>query len=79
VLKAACARDEGEVRTFAEKSEYESVETDWGKLVERKDIDAIDIRVPNNLPPSQTLSPPSGQREKGERLIGNATRASGAT
>ena len=28
---------------------YELVETDWRKLVERKDIDAIDICVPNDL------------------------------
>ena len=27
---------------------YESVETDWRKLLERKDIDAIDICTPNN-------------------------------
>ena len=34
--------------SFAEKWGYESVETDWRKLVERKDIDAIDICTPNN-------------------------------
>jgi predicted dehydrogenase len=49
VLKAACARDRDKVQQFAGKWGYESVETDWRKLVERKDIDAIDICVPNNL------------------------------
>ena len=49
VLKAACARDEAKVKAFAEKWGYESVETDWHKLVEREDIDVIDICVPNNL------------------------------
>src|SRR5258708_40321963 len=48
VLKAACARDKDKVRAFAEKWGYESVETDWRKLVERQDIDAIDICTPNN-------------------------------
>jgi predicted dehydrogenase len=49
VLKAACARDEGNVKAFAEKWGYESTETDWRKLVERKDIDVVDVCVPNNL------------------------------
>src|SRR5436305_9171165 len=48
VLKAACARDEGNVRAFAERWGWESVETDWRRLVERKDIDAIDVSSPNN-------------------------------
>ena len=49
VLKAVCARDEKNVKAFAEKWGYESVETDWRKLLARKDIDAVDICTPNNL------------------------------
>ncbi len=49
VLKAACGRDAQKVKAFADQWGYESVETDWRKLIERKDIDAIDICVPNNL------------------------------
>lgn len=49
VLKAACGRSEDRVREFASKWGYESYETDWRKLVERKDIDLIDICVPNDL------------------------------
>jgi len=49
VLKAVCARDEKKAKTFAEKWGYESVETDWRKLIARKDIDAVDICTPNNL------------------------------
>ncbi|HTQ37981.1 MAG TPA: Gfo/Idh/MocA family oxidoreductase [Pirellulales bacterium] len=49
VLKAVCARDEKKAKAFAEKWGYESVETDWRKLVARKDIDAVDICTPNNL------------------------------
>jgi predicted dehydrogenase len=48
VLKAACARDGAKVKAFADKWGYESTETDWRKLVERKDIDVIDICTPNN-------------------------------
>jgi predicted dehydrogenase len=49
VLKAVCARDEAKAKAFAAQWGYESIETDWKKLVARKDIDAIDICVPNNL------------------------------
>src|SRR5437763_11331376 len=49
VLKAACARDASKIRAFADTWGYESIETDWRKLVERKDIDAVDICTPNNL------------------------------
>lgn len=49
VLKAVCARDATKVKAFADTWGYESVETDWRKLIERKDIDCIDICCPNNL------------------------------
>jgi predicted dehydrogenase len=48
VLKALCARSADKARAFADKWGYESVETDWRKLIERKDIDLIDICTPNN-------------------------------
>src|SRR6188508_46139 len=48
VLKAACGRNAEQVKAFADTWGYESVETDWRKLVERKDIDAVDICTPNN-------------------------------
>ena len=49
VLKAACARDAAKAKAFADKWGYESIETDWKKLLARKDIDAVDICTPNNL------------------------------
>ncbi|MEP0844493.1 MAG: Gfo/Idh/MocA family oxidoreductase [Phycisphaerae bacterium] len=49
VLKAACARDKDKIAAFAATWGYESVETDWRKLIERKDVEAVDICVPNNL------------------------------
>src|ERR1700712_4829497 len=47
-MKAACGRDEAKTREFAEQWGYESVETDWKKLIARPDIDVIDICTPNN-------------------------------
>ena len=48
VLKAVCARNVERVKSFAENWGYQSIETDWRKLVERKDIDLIDIASPND-------------------------------
>src|SRR3954466_14569557 len=49
VLKAVCARDKEKAQAFADTWGYESVETDWRRLLERKDIDAVDICTPNNV------------------------------
>jgi predicted dehydrogenase len=49
VLQAVCARNADKAKQFADQWGYASVETDWRKLVERADIDAVDICVPNNL------------------------------
>lgn len=48
VMKAVCARDEAKVKAFADKWGWESTETDWRKIIERDDIDLIDIGSPNN-------------------------------
>jgi predicted dehydrogenase len=48
VLKAACGRDPEKTAAFAKTWGYESVESDWKKLIARPDIDAIDICTPNN-------------------------------
>jgi predicted dehydrogenase len=48
VLKAICARSADKAKAFADQWGYQSVETDWRKLVARKDIDVIDICTPNN-------------------------------
>src|SRR5205807_3461577 len=48
VLKAICARSADKAKAFAGQWGYESFETDWRKLVERKDIDLIDVCTPNN-------------------------------
>jgi len=48
VLKAVCARKSERVKAFAGNWGYESVETDWRKLIGRDDIDLIDIASPND-------------------------------
>ena len=49
VLKAVCDLDEARAKAFAAKWGYESCETDWRKLIARKDIDLVDITVPNDM------------------------------
>jgi predicted dehydrogenase len=48
VLQAVCGRDAGKLAAFADQWGYESTETDWRALVNRPDIDLIDIASPNN-------------------------------
>jgi len=48
VLKAACGRDATKLKAYADNWGFESTETDWRKLIDRKDIDAIDIVTPND-------------------------------
>ena len=49
MLQAACSRRKEKVEAFAEQWGYKSVETDWRKLLERDDIDAVDICTPNDM------------------------------
>lgn len=48
VLKAVCSRSEEKVKAFADQWDYALYETDWKRLIERDDIDAIDICTPND-------------------------------
>lgn len=47
-LTAVAGRNEDEVRAAAAKLGWGSVETDWRQLIERDDIDLIDICTPGN-------------------------------
>src|SRR5687767_14172408 len=48
VLKAVCTRSAKGAADFAANWGFESSESDWRKLVDRKDIDLIDIASPND-------------------------------
>ena len=48
VLRAVCGRDAAAARGFADRWGWESVETDWRRMVARPDIDVVDIATPNN-------------------------------
>ncbi|GAA4707969.1 Gfo/Idh/MocA family protein [Brevibacillus fulvus] len=48
VLQALCGRDETAVKAAADRFGFASFETDWRRLLERDDIDLIDIGTPNH-------------------------------
>ncbi|HEY7390232.1 MAG TPA: Gfo/Idh/MocA family oxidoreductase [Bryobacteraceae bacterium] len=48
VLQAVCARNRQRLEAFAGNWGYASTETDWRKLIERKDVELIDIASPND-------------------------------
>src|SRR3979411_3117601 len=48
VLKTVCARNKERAKSFAAKWGYQSVESDWRKVVASPDIDLIDIASPND-------------------------------
>jgi predicted dehydrogenase len=48
VLTAVCARNMDRAKGFAANWGYASVEPDWRALIDRKDIDLIDIASPND-------------------------------
>ncbi|NLV91463.1 MAG: Gfo/Idh/MocA family oxidoreductase [Firmicutes bacterium] len=49
VMQAICGRDEDWVKRSAQKFGWASYETDWRKLVQRDDIDVIDVTAPSNV------------------------------
>jgi predicted dehydrogenase len=48
VLKAVAARNTDRAKKFADNWGYQSVESDWRAMVNRKDIDLVDIAAPND-------------------------------
>ncbi len=48
-LTAVCARNRDRLEEFATNWGYGSIETDWRALIDRDDIDLIDIAAPNNV------------------------------
>ncbi|MDR1479368.1 MAG: Gfo/Idh/MocA family oxidoreductase [Planctomycetaceae bacterium] len=58
ILKACYGREEDlpALKKFQEMWGYESIETDWRKLIERSDIDIVDVVSPNFLHKEMVLA-----------------------
>src|SRR5687768_12199598 len=77
VLKAVAARNADRVKAFAANWGYESYETDWRKLVERKDIDLVDIASPNDTHHEIALAAAkAGKMVMCEKPLGRSARES---
>jgi predicted dehydrogenase len=48
-LKLVCARDRGKLESFAQQWSWQETTNDWRQAIDRKDIDVVDIAVPNAL------------------------------
>jgi predicted dehydrogenase len=48
-LKVICGRDRAALEAAARQFGWEEIETDWRKVIERNDIDVVDISTPGNL------------------------------
>ena len=49
ILKVACGQNEADLKEFADRWGWEETETDWRKVVQRDDVDIVDISVPTFL------------------------------
>ena len=47
--KVICGRDAARLNAMASRWEWEDTETQWRKVLERKDVQIVDIATPNNL------------------------------
>jgi len=81
VLKAVCARNADRAKSFAEKWGYASIETDWRTIVDRTDIDVIDIASPNDTHAEIAIAAAkAGKMVLCEKPLGrNATEAKSMT
>ncbi len=48
-LRAACGRDRAALGEFAKRWGWESLETDWRKVLEREDVEVVDISLPTHM------------------------------
>src|SRR4029450_6542235 len=49
VRKVICGRDTASLSAMADRWGWDETATDWRAVIERKDIDAVDICLPNHL------------------------------
>lgn len=55
-LKVICGRDREAAEAAARQLGWDEVETDWHRVVEREDIDVIDVSTPGHLHHDQVLA-----------------------
>jgi predicted dehydrogenase len=56
VLQVACGRDEVDLQAFAERWGWAETATDWREVVERDDVDVVDVSLPTHLHAEPTIA-----------------------
>jgi predicted dehydrogenase len=75
VMKVLCDKDEGLLKTGAEKFGWEEMSTDWKEVIARDDIDVIDICTPNFLhPPIAIAAAEAGKAVVCEKPLANTLK-----
>jgi len=73
VLRAICGRNEANVKQAADGFGWESYETDYRKLIERDDIDIVDVASPGNEHlPMAIAAAQAGKTVFCEKPLGNS-------
>lgn len=73
VMRAICGRNEQNVKRAADQFGWESYETDYRRLLERKDIDIIDVSSPGNEHlPMAIAAAQAGKTVFCEKPLGNS-------
>ncbi len=49
ILKVAVGRDQATLRDFAERWGWQETASDWREVVQRDDVDVVDVAVPNDM------------------------------
>jgi predicted dehydrogenase len=87
VLQVVCGQDPVSLEAFARRWEWRETDTDWRRVVERPDIDAVDIALPTHLHAEPAIAaaragkhvfcekPFALNREEAERMLDAAARA----
>lgn len=72
-MKVICGRDAKATEAAARQFGWEEVETDWRKVVRRKDIDVVDISTPGNLHHDMAIAAAAnGKHVICEKPLGNS-------
>ena len=77
--KVICARDRGRLEGAASRWGWEEVETDWRAVVDRPDIQVVDVAVPNALHGPIAIAAAAGREDRVMReASGDVSRGSRA-
>ena len=67
-----CGRDTASLASMAQRWGWEETSTDWRSAIDRKDIDAVDIALPNHLHGPAAIAAARGRQDRPLRKAARA-------